>query len=148
MFRPIEGTEFQCSDPLVQGAIFGKVAKLNSNQIGSQFSTNSSFFFGRSVLLSPNYFVSTLRPKCLKIAQKSLIHKITSLVFLVAKHARVKIHVLSKNSHIEVSIFHKIHISEISFVPKFTFLKYQNQGNSWIKSGFLPQCVPITNTFI
>ena len=36
------------------------------------------------------------------------------------------------------SHFHKIHIFEISIFTKFTFLKYQNQGFFWIKSGFLP----------
>ena len=35
-------------------------------------------------------------------------------------------------------IFHKINTSEISFITKFTFLKYRNQGNFWIKSGVLP----------
>jgi len=34
-----------------------------------------------------------------------------------------KIHILSKNSHIENPNFFKIHISEISFSSKFTFLK-------------------------
>ena len=32
---------------------------------------------------------------------------------------------LSKNSHFENLIFHEIHIFEISFFTKFTFLKYQ-----------------------
>ena len=55
-------------------------------------------------------------------------------------HTGAKIHVLSKISHIENPNFYKIHLSEISFFTKFTFLKYQSQGNCWIKSGFLPQC--------
>ena len=33
---------------------------------------------------------------------------------------------------------YKIHISETSIFTKFTFLKSQNQGNFWIKSGFYP----------
>ena len=41
-------------------------------------------------------------------------------------HAGVKIHILSKNSHIEKSQFlPKNHLSETSFFTKFTFLKSQ-----------------------
>ena len=51
---------------------------------------------------------------------------------------KAKIHILSENSHIENPSFYKIHLSEISFFTKFTFLKYQIQGNFWVKIGFLP----------
>ena len=58
---------------------------------------------------------------------------------------QVKIHILSKNSHIENPNFYKIHISEVSFFIKFTILKSQFSQNShffkrqilgdfWIKS--------------
>ena len=39
------------------------------------------------------------------------------------KHAESKIYILSKNSHIKNRNFYKIHLSEISFFTKFTFLK-------------------------
>ena len=45
-------------------------------------------------------------------------------------HTGAKIYVLSKNSHIENSNFYKIHLSEISFFIKFTFLKSQFSQNS------------------
>ena len=45
-------------------------------------------------------------------------------------HAGAKIHILSKNSHIENPNFYKIHFTEISFFTKFTFLKSQFSQNS------------------
>ena len=41
----------------------------------------------------------------------------------IPSHTGAKIHILSKNSHIENPNFYKIHLSEISFFTKFTFLK-------------------------
>ena len=41
-----------------------------------------------------------------------------------------KVHILSKNSHIENPNFHKIHLSEISIFQKFTLLKSQFSQNS------------------
>ena len=45
-------------------------------------------------------------------------------------HVGAKIHILSKNSHIENRNFYKIHFSEISFFAKFTFLKSRFSHNS------------------
>ena len=54
-------------------------------------------------------------------------------------HTGAKILNLSKNSHFENLTFHKIHILKISFFTKFTFFKYQNLRNFWIKNlGFAP----------
>ena len=58
------------------------------------------------------------------IFEKSIFTKFT---FLKSHFTFLK----TQFSHFWNLIFHKIHI----------FLKYQNQGNFWIKSGFLPQCV-------
>ena len=45
-------------------------------------------------------------------------------------HTKAKIHILPKNSHIENPNFYKIHLTEISFFTKFTFLKSQFPQNS------------------
>ena len=45
------------------------------------------------------------------------------------RHTGVKIHILSKSSHIENPNFYK-HLSEISFFTKITFLKTRFQQNS------------------
>ena len=63
-----------------------------------------------------------------------------SVVIFGKSHAGAKIHnLLSRNSHIENSNFYKNHIFEISIFIKFTFLKYYNQANFWIKEGYLSQ---------
>ena len=45
-------------------------------------------------------------------------------------HTGAKIHILSKNSQFGNHNFHKIHLSEISFFTKFTFLKSNFSQNS------------------
>ena len=45
-------------------------------------------------------------------------------------NAGAKIHILSKNSHIENLNFYKVHLSKISFFTKFTFLECQFSQNS------------------
>ena len=45
-------------------------------------------------------------------------------------HAGAKIHIVSKNSHIENPNFHKIHILKISFFTKFTISKSHFLQNS------------------
>ena len=46
-------------------------------------------------------------------------------IISILNHTGAKIHILSKNSHIENINFYKILISEISFFTKFTFVNSQ-----------------------
>ena len=51
-------------------------------------------------------------------------------VILGILRAGAKIHIISKNQHIENANFYKIHLSEISFFTKFTYLKSQFSQDS------------------
>ena len=74
-----------------------------------------------------------------------LQHFLTSeLVSLGTKFTFSKSH-FWQNSHFQNLIFHKIHISEVSFLTKFTFFRHQILVNFWGKKiEFCPSVYGVT----
>ena len=79
----------------------------------------TTWIIGGLMLITQTFSLCQPRPAASRTRQR-----------LLREHAGAKIHILSKNSHIENPNFYKIHLSEISIFTKFTFLKSHFSQNS------------------
>ena len=88
------------------------------------------FLIGIIVANVPEGLLATVTV-CLTLTAKRMASKncLVSFDFMPSPiHAGEKIHILSKNSHIENPNFYKIQLSKVSFFTKFRFLNSQNSS--------------------
>ena len=68
------------------------------------------------------------------LSTSNRLDQVNRCVVALVSQAGTKFHILSKNSHIEILNFYKIHLSEISFFTKFTFSKSHFSQNSHFRN--------------